>query len=482
MNYLKLTFVALAGWLTIAVAEAQHRDLDLQLPDIGDSAGSVVSPTEENRVGKAFFQRLRQNGSLIEDPEIVDFITYLGNRIASQTQRGEANFHFFVVDNNTVNAFALPGGYVGIHTGLFRILEREGQMAAVVAHEIAHVTQRHMARAYSMAEKMSLPTAVALLSAIILATQDAQVGSAALYGTVAGTAQAQINFTRGNEEEADRVGQRLLDKARYPAVYMAEGFKKLLDAHRGYGEGPPEYLRTHPLTLNRVAQAQARAEALPQRPDEIDLNYQLARARLMVMSSTPGDALKSYGAAVTAADGDAALVDRYGLALAQFAAGRVDPARTTVLALVNEHPAIRAFATADARLALKSGDYDHALERSASALDLWPGDYALTMIRSRAFAATGHHEKAIDLLRPLARRRAERPDIHELLGNQYRAIGNDAEAYMSWAEMHYLDGRIETAIQQLSQAQRIAGNQYHVAARIDARLKVFELEKEREKD
>ncbi|MGB0713679.1 MAG: M48 family metalloprotease, partial [Gammaproteobacteria bacterium] len=445
----------LAALLTCTTASSQSRDLDLQLPDIGDSAGSVVSPVEENRVGKAFFQRLRQNGMLIEDPEIVDFVTYLGNRIAAQTQRGEANFHFFVVDNNTVNAFALPGGYVGIHTGLFRIFEREGQMAAVVAHEVAHVTQRHMARAYSMADKLSVPTAVALLSALILATQDAQVGSAALYGTIAGTAQAQINFTRGNEEEADRVGQRFLDKARYPAKFMADGFKQLLNAHRGYGEGPPEYLRTHPLTLNRVAEAQARAESLPAREEEEDINYRLVRARLMVMSSTPGDALKSYAAAVTAAGEDASLVDRYALALARFAAGQTEQALATMSALAERYPALRPLPTALARFELENGQYNAALGSSESALALWPGDYALSMIQARALAALGQHEAAIEILRPLARRRSERPDIHELLGNQYRTVGKDAEAYLSWAEMHYLDGRMDTAIQQLSQAQRL---------------------------
>jgi predicted Zn-dependent protease len=234
-------------------------DLDLSLPEIGDPAGAVISPYEESELGEAFYRSLRQQGQIIDDPEISEYIDYLGNRLASNSDQPGPGFTFFVVDDPTINAFAAPGGYIGVHKGLILADKSEGELAAVLAHEIAHVTQRHMARRFQTTKNMAIPYAVTILSAILLGTQDPQLGQAALVAGLATQAQRQINFTRANEAEADRVGIGVLARSGYDPRNMAVTFQRLQESGRFYGEGPPEYLRTHPVYATRISDALSRA-------------------------------------------------------------------------------------------------------------------------------------------------------------------------------------------------------------------------------
>ena len=238
---------------------------NISLPDFGDSAGSVISPTYERRLGQMFLKQVRQFSRFISDPEVESYIKSLGYNLTSHTDDNEQPFQFLVIDNPTINAVAGPGGIIGINSGVILNSGSESELAGVVAHEIAHVTQRHLARNFEEAKKYSLPTAAAMIGALIIATQAPAAGQAAISGVAGLSIQNQINFTRENEEEADRIGISLLAKSGYKPRGMPLFFEKLQKLSKFSQSNAPEYFRTHPLTISRIADTRARAESFPKK-------------------------------------------------------------------------------------------------------------------------------------------------------------------------------------------------------------------------
>ncbi|MDH3872013.1 MAG: M48 family metalloprotease, partial [Gammaproteobacteria bacterium] len=254
----------------------------MDLPSIGDSSGSVISPEQEQQLGAAFMRQLRSSGIILEDLEITNYIESLGQRLTVNSEDPARRFTFFVVNEPSINAFAGPGGYIGIHTGLILASESESELAGVLAHEIAHVTQRHLARAYEASERLSLPTMAAMLAAILVASQHSEAGQAAMAAVSAGGMQYQIDFTRANEKEADRVGIQTLALAGLDPFGMPRFFERLQKNSRLYGSRPPEFLSTHPVTTDRIAEATSRAERHTASKQGDSLDFQLVRAKLRV--------------------------------------------------------------------------------------------------------------------------------------------------------------------------------------------------------
>ncbi|MCG8378518.1 MAG: M48 family metalloprotease, partial [Proteobacteria bacterium] len=242
---------------TIALAGKTH-----DLPDFGDSAGSVISPEYERRLGQLFLKQVRHFSSIITDPEVESYIQSLGYNLVSHSDNTEQPFTFFVVNDPGINAFAGPGGVIGMNSGIILNSANESEVAAVMAHEIAHVTQRHLARLYEELNRYSVPTTAAIVGAILVGIANPQAGAAALAGIQGLSVQNQINFTRGNEEEADRIGIQTLVRAGYDPNGMPDFFLKLQQLSR-FNPSVPEFLRTHPLTTSRIADSKARAESYP---------------------------------------------------------------------------------------------------------------------------------------------------------------------------------------------------------------------------
>src|SRR3569833_3076759 len=231
---------------------------DLGLPDFGDASASAISPLQEQRMGADFMRALRSSVKIIEDPEITEYIQSLGYRLLAHADPQPYPYTFFIVADTSINAFAGPGGYIGVHSGLILASESESALASVLAHEIAHVTQHHLLRAIDKSNRLALPAPAALIAALILAGQNAQLGQAALATTLASGAQAGINFTRAHELEAGRVGLPILAGAGFDPRSMPAFFEQLQQATRFYESGAPELLRTHPVTTSRIADARAR--------------------------------------------------------------------------------------------------------------------------------------------------------------------------------------------------------------------------------
>ncbi|MFL6646777.1 MAG: M48 family metallopeptidase, partial [Sulfurifustaceae bacterium] len=279
---MKPLLAALLALLIAATAPARANPINL--PDLGDASGAVISPSQERKLGEDLMRRARRSLAVLDDPEGTTYVQSLGQRLVSHSDNPGTNFRFFLVSDPTINAFAIPGGFIGVHTGLLLAAENEAELASVLAHEIAHITQRHIPRMLAE-EQRTMPAMAALLAAALLAGRG---GEAALALTSATMAQKGLNFTRSSEEEADRIGIRLLSESGFDPRAMPAFFERMQRINRLNESNLPEFLATHPVTTARIADSRARAEQYTYRqvPDSVD--FQLVRARLR--ADAPGDA------------------------------------------------------------------------------------------------------------------------------------------------------------------------------------------------
>lgn len=482
MKFLKKIFLCVATFGACAAADTTTLDL----PDIGDSTGSMLSPEYERRLGQAFLNHVRRQADIIEDPEVESYIRSLGYRLVSHSDSNTQPFTFFVINDPMINAFAAPGGIVGVNSGVIINAANESELAGVLAHEVSHVTQKHMARSAEMQAKLSLPMMAAMLGAILIATQDAEAGKAAIAAVQGGMVQAQINFTRTHEEEADRIGMQLLERASFDPRGMPAFFEKLQKNSR-YTAQAPEFLRTHPLAGNRVADSMARAEAYPRRASyDESRSYGFIRAKLIVKSQrNPADAIKHFRDEMERAEQvDEGGILRYGLGLALLEAGDYSAANDQLRVLLARDAENPALLLAVADVEARQGNYAEALRLFDQAERLYPDYRPLVLNYSEALLQAGQPAKARDLLKRYGK--YNEPDLTYLdyLTRAEAEAGSNVESGMANAEYYYLAGETRVAIERLKYIlrQQDPPPDYYQQERIHARLAYLEQELQIEKD
>ena len=467
----------LAG-LSAAPVFAETTTLDL--PSIGDSTGSIFSPEYERRLGQAFLNHVRKQADIIEDPEIETYVHSIGYRLVANSDNNTQAFTFFVINDPMINAFAAPGGIVGLNAGTIINSSDESELAGVVAHEIAHVTQKHMARSAEMQSKLSLPMMAALLGAILIATQNPDAGMAAITAVQGGAMQAQINFTRHNEEEADRVGLQLLERANFDPLGMPGFFEKLQKNSRYFAQAP-EFLRSHPLTTNRIADSQARAAAIPRKDRyEVSASYPLIRAKLIANGfRNPKDAVNHFRKEldrVEHVDPDGVL--RYGLALALLEDKQFVGARDLLAGLLAQQAENASFLLAAAEVEARQNHFPEAIRIYERTAMLYPDYRPLVLNFSRTLLQAGHPVRARDLLKKYGK--YAEPDLtyYDYLTRAEAESGNPVEAGMANAEYYFLSGETRVAIERLRYiiTQEKPAPDYYQMERIRARLAYFEQE------
>jgi len=483
---LAIVHALLAAGISFSVNSAAA----VELPDIGDPSRALMSPDEERQLGQEFMRNIRDSVSILDDPEISEYIQSVGNKLVATIGNPEFDFHFFVVDDPTINAFAGPGGYIGVDSGLILITQSEDELAAVLAHETGHVTQHHLARAMADSRKFSLPTAAGMIAAIILGTQNPELGQAALAATAAGSIQHQINFTRANEEEADRVGEVRMAQAGYDPRSMADFFERMQRATRLNDDNVPAFLQDHPVTQDRIAEARARAEQLRasmhRQIADAPLDYLLMRAKLRVLTETDtnnsinyfASRLQSRGSTYTQA------ADRYGYVEALMAAGRYNEASSAVRLLLKDKPNKITYLIAEAQIDLGAGKAEPALQIFVDALKLYPRSHALTVSYAQALLQSNKPQEAAQLLRQHMRTQPHTPELYNLLARAEGESGDAVDAHQSLAEYYYLNGQTRTAIDQLNIALSLSKEQNDPfqTPRIKARLEQMKAEAKAEED
>lgn len=456
--------------------------LDTQLPDLGNSAGSLITPKRERALGKAFMRSVRSSERVMGDPVLADYIQNLGQRLVNDSDASGTPFTFFLIDDPQINAFAGPGGYIGIYTGLLLTTETESELAAVLAHEIAHVTQQHLLRAWETTSSMSIPNAAIMLAAIALgAAVGGDAAAAAAIGGQAALIQQQINFTRANEKEADRVGIEILARAGHEPRAMPTFFARMGKANRVYASKLPEFLMTHPVTTSRTADALGRAERYAYRQTPDDMGYHLVRMYLQQRQiDPPQDAIRELQLMLE--DGryrnEAAV--RYGIAMAQLRAHQADKASAALKQLLSKHPDRMEFIVAQAQADAQLGNRKAALNRLDRALERNPASYALNITYGEVALESGEPARASKRLKRFLDFRKEEPRTYKLLSRAAGDLGEQALGHRYLAEHYYLTGDINSAILQLEIALKTPGMDFYEASRFESRLAEMRAEQSEE--
>ena len=444
---------------------------DFNLPVLGDTTSGMVSPQQEYELGRAWLSAFRSRVRTLDDPLLQQYLENLTLELAQHSELSDFRLELVIVNNPTLNAFAVPGGVIGVHTGLFRFAESEHQLASVLAHELAHLSQRHFARGLENRKASSVGTMAGLLAGIVLAaTVGGDAGMAAMSMTQAAALESSLRYSRQNEQEADRLGiQTLYQSGRDPAA-VSGMFERMLAATRYTGHRPPEFLLTHPLTESRVADARARANNYPQRQYPLKPQYHLMRSRaLLWMEGNPAKAAQRFKNEM---DGVSVSRDAsaYGLAIAYSHMGNHSQAASTLAPLLERDPDNVILRLATIELARNRGDYDAALEEISRLEGLHGNNYALQRYKGETLMKAGNYRAASEVLRNLSRQRPKDPEVWYELAEVSGLAGDIVGVHKARAEYFILIGVYDKAREQLTYARRLVADNFRESAVLQARI------------
>jgi len=469
----KLLHFAIVLFASLLCVSGISQAKEIDLPDIGDSGAALMTPAQERRVGEAVMHKLRRSGMIVDDPILTAYLNHLGYRLLAQRQDpDQTQFTFFLVNDKSINAFALPGGFIGVNYGLVKATDSVDELASVLAHEIAHVTQRHYARAYDMNSKSELPVLAAIIAAIVLGAKgNADVGQAALATAAGASTQHQINFTRHNEEEADRIGIELLSKAGYDPEMMAEFFEKLDKEARLYGSNVPAFLLDHPVNSERITDALNRASVLPKPKPRNELMYLLMRNRVIAESaSDPEAAAKTFQQKLNQAQGDQRTALQYGYALCLIRQEHYPKALKLIDDLLAHDPQRIAYLLARARILEQDGHMAQAISTYRQALQVYPGNSALTFAYANALMRENQYHSASHVLENFLKTPSDNPDFYRLLARAATKTGKPASAHEAMAEYYYQIGQLHQALDQINIALKTPRLDFYATSRLEAQL------------
>lgn len=445
------------------------------LPDLGDISSVSLSDAQETTIGNRIMRDVRIDKDFIEDPEIYDYINSLGNRLLAGADGPHRDIDFFVVRDDTINAFALVGGHIGVHSALVLLTQNESELAGVIGHEIGHILQHHQARMLYGQRGVQFTSLAALALAILASRghgdQGSQVTEAAVATAGAMGIQSQLNYTREHEREADRVGLQLLIRAGFSPRAMVTFFERMLRANRlNEYKGAPSYLRTHPLTTERIADMQDRVENLPSRLVPDSFEYRIARAKLRVEAGSATEAVQLYRTMLEDKTVVRPREDVYGLALALRRARDFQGAWKTLepLRRENTHPAFELLA---GQLQTDMGHTDAAAAIYRAALLEHPDYRALVYANLELLQRTGQAKAVLDDVEKRLRERPGDARLYEFEARAFEALGRTASQHRAQAEAQYRRDNLAAAVDQLEIAVKAKSSDFYEQSSAEARLR-----------
>ena len=463
--------------LLLAVFALIPAALGQGLPELGDAAGAFLSAPMEKRIGEEAYRDFRyRDVSFVDDPEIIKYVNDLGGKlVAASPDRGQG-FEFFVLQENTINAFAMPGGYIGVHTGLLLAAQSESEVAGVLAHEVSHVTQHHIARMIGKQSDASVASVAAMVVALIAARTSPDLAQLTLVTASAGAIQAQLNYSRDFEREADRVGFQLLNDAGFDVHAMAAFFERLQKAGRLYENNAPAYLRTHPISGERMADMQNRAQSLAykQVPDSFEFN--LIRAKLRAGLGDSRDAVATATEQLRQRRYTSEAGARYFLTAAlirdkNFVAAEKELGNLRLLA--PQHPMIDLL---QARLQTERNQTAAALTSLRNGLALFPNYQPLRYALIQLLQDASEHAQALSETEVLLKEPRKDGRLYSMRAKSFAATGQQLFLHQALAEQYYLMGTIPAAIDQLQLAQKSGAGNFYQLSVIEARLREMRFE------
>lgn len=478
--------IALCAALSTAftpIAASAADTLDLNLPSLGTAGSATLSPLEEQKLGAQLMTQVRADPTFLSDPELTEYLNRLGYSLVSRANTHTYNFFFFPIRDETLNAFALPGGFIAVHTGTIIAAHTESELAGVMGHEIGHVTQRHIARMIEGQKSNLAITIGSVLLAILAARAGGNSGghaaAAIAMGSQAAMIQSQLNYSQDAEREADRVGLQTLYAAGFDPQGMEGFFSRLQSSNRFYESAAPAYLSTHPLTVERMADMDNRTRSLPTRMHRDSDEFRLMQVRARVLQATTHDALMKLRKVLTderrGAEGKNACALEYGLSVtasrlkdfpaalrhaeASNACGMSSAALTRNLLRAR----FEATSSKTAREAI--------LADAKRAVDRFPLSSMMAENYVDLLYELGRHEDLIRFLRNGTALSETDPDYHAILARSYEKLGQKSQQYRHTGEMYALLGADEAAVYQYALAQKAADGDFYTMSVIDARLR-----------
>jgi predicted Zn-dependent protease len=458
------------GWAAGVGSSAVDQDL----PDLGSPATAAVSLEEEYRAGLGWFASMRQTGQVLEDPEISDYIQQIGHSLSSRAEEGQHQFYYFVLKDPVINAFAMPGGFIAIQSGLILATNNENELAGVMAHETAHVTQRHIVRGIVEQSHAGLMSTAAMLAAILLGATAGRGSPDAMEGAILATQgaaiQHQINYTRTQEFEADRIGIGTMASAGYDPLGMASFFLTLdRNSPDPSRVKAVEFLIDHPLSAERVAEARNRAEQIGRIRHTDSLSYTLMRERLRSLAGNP-QAAREYYASLIKNGGGKSIEERYGKAVAEIATRNPAAAIPDLKALLNEYPKVNQFYGALGQAYLVNGQLKESQAVLDKAVNLFPRNAPITIRLAETLMHAGDNKRAHLILDDLFNVVEPTPEQTRLIAKAANAAGDVADSYYYMSYFYLMNGDFRMAVNQLELGLGMPGLDPIQRARFSARL------------
>ena len=441
------------------------------LPDLGDISQTTVSPRQERQLGEQSMFEIRADKSYLDDAEINDYLNQIGYRLAANSSEPGMGFEFFAINDNAINAFSLPGGFIGVNTGLILISQSESELASVLAHEISHATQHHVVRMIAGQKIDSVASMVAIAVAILAARSNPEASSVAIMGAQGGAIQRQLNFTRSYEQEADRIGLDLLQKSGFDPHAMPAFLERLQKATRLLEGNTPSYFRTHPVTSERIADIANRVQQIPFHLVADSLSFHLIQAKLLASQKTHKEAITYFSDALGEEKYGNQIAQRYGLALSLLQSNQAARAQHEFIPLLEVASQNPILATLDGKIRQANKDKD-IIKFYSTTTQNFPQHRALSYDYVDLLLQAKRYEDALKLLNEQIISFSSDPRLYELQARCYAAIDKKQEEHHALAYTYALRGNLHGAIEQLELAKQTGSNYYELSI-IESELKEF---------
>ncbi len=444
-----------------------------QLPDLGESSRQYLTDKQEKEIAHDIMRDIYSSPNFLRDTEIETYLNNLGSRLASESTARTRTLTFFALQDPSINAFALPGGFIGVHTGLIQSAENESELAGVLAHEIAHISQEHLSRMIAQQDRSYLPTLAALAIAVLAARSNANIGSAAIATAQAVSIQSQLNFTREHEREADRIGLDILTNAGFDPRGLSTFFNRLQRANRLYDNNAPEYLRTHPLSSQRVADIDGRLENAPYKQIRDSNEFHFVRARLAAMEDTPEDAIKRFQDQITQKKTPLEAASRYGLALALARKNKYADAEKELMIAIKsaESPMLL---NLQAELRTKAGNPSQGISLYQSALSRYPQYKPLIYGYGLSLILSGQPQQARAFLSSQTILWPDDSRLWKMLARAHAALGHKLASHRAEAEAMASEGNLPAALEQINLGLKAGDGDFYELSAAEARRREWQ--------
>ena len=440
------------------------------LPDLGDVSQAALTPLQEREIGQQSMMQIRASKQFLNDSEINDYLNQLGYRLVENSPEPGLDFEFFAVNDYSINAFAMPGGFVGVNAGLLLITQSESELASVLSHEISHVTQHHLARMIASQQGDSLISMATIALAILAARTNPQASEAAIVSAQARSMQKQLNFTRSYEEEADRIGLQLLRKSGFNTHAMPEFLERLQNSTRLLEGNAPNYMRTHPITSDRIAEIENRVQKDPYRLIPDSLNFQLVRTKLIGEQKTAPEAIAFFSEALGPQGYGNPVAQRYGLVSALLRDNKIDRAAQELATLrkqAQDNPLDRnnpMIATLTGRVMRAEKNDAATLAFYRTAVQNFPQHRALTYDYADLLLQDNQAETALKLLSEQVSLHPTDTRLYDLQARAYAMQGKALEEHQALAYSYAWQGNLYAAMEQLEMAKQAGGSFYQLSS------------------